>query len=293
MSISTFSLNLKMPCLHCKLHCWKTQFHTMIHRTDQCCDKCDAMEREGSHAIYEEKYHDSSYEWGRACQHHDVLAGAEGATWDCHSGRVQLKAFFDFFNSVNDAGEWYNKDDPIRSANGPTCFGSGRMRRQRNWRSLLGTYGRYRYKTGIRLNRSLNALTTIRHWSQSICIRLHLYSLIRAWTWWCHRNLLTGVKHWRMGFEFSPISAFKHPGELQLATFTPYPGRWTGTWRRSRAADLWIFAQEDFIGAKSGLDPHSVLANIRRRVMETVSVLPFGKFSEKHKREMRIFTSQA
>ena len=27
-----------------------------------------------------------------------------------------------------------------RSANGPTCSGSGRMRRQRNWRSLLGTW---------------------------------------------------------------------------------------------------------------------------------------------------------
>ena len=37
----------------------------------------------------------------------------------------------------------------------------------------------------------------------------------------------------------------------------------------------------------------SVLANICRRMMETVSVLPFGKFRENRKREMMIFISQA
>ena len=71
-----------------------------------------------------------------------------------------------------------------------------------------------------------------------------LYSLIRAWTSWCHWNLLTGVKHWRMGFEFSPISAFKHPSELQLATFTPwiwnrgsFVGRMPLQWAASRYHD--------------------------------------------------------
>ena len=43
---------------------------------------------------------------------------------------------------------------------------------------------------------------------------------------------------------------------------------------------------------KNDLVLHSVLANIRRGMMETVSVLPFGKFRENRKREMMIFTSQ-
>ena len=51
-------------------------------------------------------------------------------------------------------------------------------------------------------------------------------------------------------------------------------------WRRSRATDSCIFAQEDFIGVKSLALPR-VLANIRRPVMETVWVLDIWKIWRK------------
>ena len=51
--------------------------------------------------------------------------------------------------------------------------------------------------------------------------------------------------------------------------------------------------QKCLIGAKNDFVLCSVLANICRRMMETVSVLPFGKVRENRKREMMIFISQA
>ena len=53
---------------------------------------------------------------------------------------------------------------------------------------------------------------------------------------------------------------------MRLCATQPKP--WIG-WRRSRATDSRIFAEEEFIGVKSLALP-SVLVNIRRPVMETV-----------------------
>ena len=56
-----------------------------------------------------------------------------------------------------------------------------------------------------------------------------------------------------------------------------------GHFFRSPAAHLCIFAQQEFTGKEHGFDLRSLLANIRPLVMETVSVLPFGKLRENWK----------
>ena len=64
---------------------------------------------------------------------------------------------------------------------------------------------------------------------------------------------------------------------MRLCATQPKP--WIG-WRRSRATDSCIFAQEEFIGVKSLALP-SVLANTRRPVMETVWVFDIWKIQRK------------
>ena len=61
MSISKFSLNLKMHCLHCKPHCWTTLSRN--HFTEQTNVVTRVMSwEESSHTLYEEQCQDSSCE---------------------------------------------------------------------------------------------------------------------------------------------------------------------------------------------------------------------------------------
>ena len=61
MSISKFSLNLKMHCLHCKPHCWTTLSRN--HFIEQTNVVTRVMSwKESSHTLYEEQCQDSSCE---------------------------------------------------------------------------------------------------------------------------------------------------------------------------------------------------------------------------------------
>lgn len=106
-----------------------------------------------------------------------------------------------------------------------------------------------------------------------------------CWVWHAHDNWCPLIPF------FSPCSSVYRSCSHQLAQWIPdfklgstacYSAEFgPGSW-------MWecLFAQEEFIGAKSLALP-SVLANICRPVMGTVSVLSFGKVRENRKKKWR------